>query len=208
MIKNLIFDLGNVLLRFAPLEYLRTKLTDECIIQQLNRDIFLSEEWLMLDRGIITEKEAIDRIAARSLGRSELIRSCMNQWYEIFTPIEEAIDVLKQVKARGYNTYILSNFHLLAYENVTQRYNFFKYFDGGIISYQENLLKPEVDIYNKLIARYDIQSNQSIFIDDTKINVESAKELGFKTILYNNPVDLLNRLVKFGVLIENVSSFV
>ena len=200
VIKNLIFDLGNVLLRFAPLEYLRTRLIDETKIYNLHREIFLGEEWLMLDRGVITEDEAIERMIAKSVGHGELIKTCMNQWYQMFTPIEETVDILKKVKNRGYKTYILSNFHSLAYENVTQRFDFFKYFDGGIISCREKLLKPEVEIYNKLITRYGIQPNESIFIDDTKVNIKGAEALGFKTILYDSSVQLHSALVKFRVL--------
>jgi len=200
MIKNVVFDLGNVLLSFKPLEYLREKVEDEAKIDELHKEIFLSEEWLMLDRGVITEEEAIDRLCTRSIDNSELIKLCMNNWYEILTPIEDTVEILKEIKSRGYRTFILSNFHLLAYEDVIKRYDFFKSFDGGIISYKENLLKPESQIYEKLILKYNINPKESIFIDDTKANTEGASNMGFETILFDNVIDLRKKLVEYKVL--------
>jgi len=200
MIKNIVFDLGNVLLSFKPLEHLRNKVADEGKIEQLHKEIFSSEEWLMLDRGVITEEEAIDRLCNRNPHNSELIKLCMDNWYEILTPIEETVEILKEVKARGYNTFVLSNFHLLAYEDVIKRCDFFKYFDGGIISYKENLLKPESEIYEKLILKYDINPGETIFIDDTKVNLEGAEKLGLETILFTNSIELRENLIEYNVL--------
>lgn len=204
MIKNVIFDLGNVLLKFDPIGYLRTKIDDENRVQQIYHEIFLSEEWLMLDRGIITQEEAVERIIKRSADNGQFIQLAMNRWYDSLIPIEETVDILKRVKAKGYQTYILSNFHLLAYENAITKYDFFQYFDEGIISYNVNLLKPEREIYNSLITRCGIEPGESIFIDDTKVNIEGAEKVGFKTILFEKPMGLHLDLVKWGILDKNL----
>ncbi|WP_315118174.1 HAD family phosphatase [uncultured Clostridium sp.] len=200
MIKTIIFDLGNVLLNFKPIEYLRSKLSDEIKVQEVYKEIFLSEEWILLDKGDITEEEAVNRICNRSFNNKELIKLCMENWYELLTPIEESVKILEEVKLKGYKTLALSNFHLLAYKNVIERYDFFNYFDGGIISFKEKLLKPENEIYEKLIMTYEINPKETIFIDDTKSNIESAKKLGFKTILFDNSVNLRNELIEYKVL--------
>ncbi|MFT8316351.1 MAG: HAD family phosphatase [Clostridium sp.] len=192
MINNIIFDLGNVLLDFKPVEYLRTKFDDEEKIQEIFEEIFLSEEWPMLDRGVITEEEAIDRICSRSNGNVELIKFVMCNWYEMFTPIEDTVIALKKLKDKGYKIYYLSNFHMLSFESVTKRYEFFKYFDGGVVSYEEKALKPEEDIYKRLVERYEIHPEESIFIDDIAVNIEGAKKLGFETIHFNSIEDLKN----------------
>lgn len=199
MVKNIIFDLGNVLLNFKPVVYLHTKISNKEKVQQIYEEIFTSEEWLMLDRGVITEEEAVDEICNRSTENSELIRSVMHNWYQLLTPIEDTIEVLKELKDKGYKLYVLSNFHLLAYKDVTKRYKFFTYFDGGIISYKEKLMKPEKDIYDKLIRRYEINPKESIFIDDTQENIESAAKLGFKAILFTNSKDLRRKLIEYNV---------
>jgi len=200
MIKNIIFDLGNVLLNFKPLEYLSKKILEKHCADQLYEEIFKSSEWLMLDRGLIIESEAIDRICDRNKVKSQLIRDLMNDWYQMLTPIEGVVEVLIELKRKGYKTYFLSNFHLLAFEDVTRRYDFFKSFDGGIVSYKEKLMKPEKDIYDKLMKTYEINSQESIFIDDTRENIEGAAKLGFETILFTTARELREKLVGYNVL--------
>lgn len=201
MIKNIVFDLGNVLLNFKPVIYLHTQISDKTKVQEIYEEIFTSKEWLMLDRGMITEEDAINEICNRSTENTELIKLAMNNWYQLLTPIEGTVEILKKLKHKGYRLYVLSNFHLLAYEDVTKRYEFFKHFDGGIISYKEKLIKPDKDIYDKLIKKYKINPKESIFIDDTIENIESARMLSFKTILYINSKDLRKKLIEYDVLL-------
>ncbi|MFT5871992.1 MAG: epoxide hydrolase-like predicted phosphatase [Clostridium sp.] len=200
MIKNIVFDLGNVLLSFKPIVYLHTQISDKAKVQEIYEEIFTSKEWIMLDRGMITEEEAVNEICNRSTENSELIKLIMHNWYRILTPIEDTVEVLKELKNKGYRLYVLSNFHLLAYEDVTKRYEFFKCFDGDIISYREKLLKPDKDIYDKLIEKYNIEPKESIFIDDTIENIESAAKLKFEAILFINSIDLRKKLMEYNVL--------
>ena len=200
MIKNIVFDLGNVLLNFKPIIYLNAHIKDKAKVQQIHDEIFSSEEWLMLDRGIITQEEAINEICNRSTQNGGLIKQVMYNWYHILTPIYDSVEILKELKHKGYRLYVLSNFHLLAYEDVNKRYEFFKYFDGGIISYKENLLKPNEAIYNKLIKEYKIDPKESIFIDDMFQNIESAAKLNFETILFIDSKDLREKLIHLNVL--------
>jgi len=86
---------------------------------------------------------------------------------------------------------------LLAFEKVSKKYDFFRNFDGGIVSYRENQLKPENEIYNTLSDRYDINPSESIFIDDTKENIIGAEKLGFKTVLFTSSIDLKEKLLEY-----------
>ena len=200
MIKNIIFDLGNVLLNFKPMVYVNSKIPDKEKSKQIYKEIFESYEWAMLDRGVITEEEAINIFCNRNMEDSKSIRLVMDNWYQLLTPIEGTIEILRVLNSAGYKNYVLSNYQLLAFQNVTKRFDFFSCFDGGIISYKEKLLKPEKDIYDKLIKKYNIDPKESIFIDDTKENVESAKLLGFKTILFTDSIDLREKLAEYNVL--------
>ena len=95
--------------------------------------------------------------------------------------------------------YYLSNFHLKAFEYVTKKYEFFKLFDGGVVSYKEKLLKPEVEIYNTLINRYGLKKEEVVFIDDTKENVDEAIRLGINGIVLENPQCLIKELKKYNI---------
>jgi len=200
MVKNIIFDLGNVLLDFNPVRYLNTLISDKVKVQEVYEEIFTSKEWVMLDRGIITQEEAVNEICHRNIKNSELIKLVMHNWYQLLTPIEDTVEVLKELKHNGYKLYFLSNFHLLAYEDVTKRYGFFECFDGGILSYKEKLIKPDKEIYNKLIRKYEIKAEESIFIDDTIENIEGARKLKFEVILFIDSKDLRKKLIECKVL--------
>ncbi|MBU3137085.1 HAD family phosphatase [Clostridium gasigenes] len=198
MCRNIIFDIGNVLLDFNPKEYLKSKMKEDKV-DYVHKEIFESEEWIMLDRGTILEEEAIKIITSRSNGNEKLIKIAFEKWYDILNPIEKTVDILKKLKESGYKVYYLSNFHLKAFEHVTSKYNFFNIFDGGVVSYEEKIIKPEKEIYNKIIEKYKLNVNESIFIDDMECNINKAKEVGFKTILFKNPEELMVSLKEYGV---------
>lgn len=199
MYKNIIFDIGNVLLNFKPEEYLKTKIIESDKILEVHKELFQSEEWVMLDRGTITEKEAKDIIISRSSKNGHLIELAFEGWYELLTPIEESVKILEELKHAKYKVYFLSNFHLIAFENVTKRFDFFKLFDGGVVSYEEKQIKPEEEIYKRIIKKYKIKPEESIFIDDVQSNLESARKLNFKTILFKNSKELRENLKAYDI---------
>ena len=198
MYKNIIFDLGNVLISFNPMEYLKSKISEEKI-QEVYKAIFQSEEWIMLDRGTITEKEAINNIIEKNSIYRDDISLAFEDWYAILKPIEETIKVLEDLKSKGYNIYYLSNFHELAFKEVNTKNSFFELFDGGVVSYEEKIIKPEEEIYRLILKRYNLTPSETIFIDDTKVNVEGAEKLGITTIFLENPRKLREELRKLSL---------
>ena len=201
MYKNIIFDLGNVLLNFNPKEYLKIKISEDKI-EDVYKAIFQSEEWLMLDRGTITEKDAINNIIERNITYRDDINLVFKEWYDILKPIEESVEVLQNLKENGYNVYYLSNFHELAFKEVTTKNNFFELFDGGVVSYAEKLIKPEEEIYKLILKRYNLNPKETIFIDDTKLNVDGASKLGIKAIFLEDPKKLRENLISLKVKID------
>ena len=201
MYKNIIFDLGNVLLSFNPKDYLKSKISEDRI-DDVYKAIFQSEEWIMLDRGTITEKDAINRIIERNNTYRDDINLAFKDWYDILRPIEEAVEILTKLKKNGYNVYYLSNFHELAFKEVTTKNNFFELFDGGVVSYAEKLIKPEEEIYKLILKRYNLNPRETIFIDDTKLNVDGASKLGIKAIFLEDSKKLRENLISLKVKID------
>lgn len=200
MYKNIIFDLGNVLLDFNPRDYLKNKISDDKL-EDVFKAVFTSEEWIMLDRGTITEKEAINNIISRNSTYIKEINLAFESWYDILKPIEESINILMSLKKNGYKIYYLSNFHQLAFEEVTKKNSFFELFDGGVVSYEEKLIKPEEDIYKLVLDRYKLNPSETIFIDDTKVNVDAANSIGIKGILFKDSEKLREELNSLEVKI-------
>ena len=117
----------------------------------------------------------------------------------MLTPIEKNIRILEALKEKKYKIYYLSNFHDLAFKYVTQKYDFFKKFDGGVVSYEEKILKPECEIYERIIKKYNLNPKECIFIDDTKINVDGATESGLYGIHLKDIDTLEENLKKYEI---------
>ncbi|MCJ7689845.1 MAG: HAD family phosphatase [Clostridiaceae bacterium] len=197
MVKSIIFDIGNVLLQFKPLDYLKVIFNDDKIETLVYKEVFQSKEWIHLDRGTLTQDDAIKAISQRNPNYEVHIKKCMDNWIDILTPIEGTVQIVNELKEKGYKLYLLSNFHSLAFENISSKYDFFKCFDGGVISYKENFLKPETEIYTKLLDTYGLKAKECLFIDDTLLNTEAADRLGFNTIHFENYETLKEDLHKF-----------
>lgn len=200
MVKNIIFDIGNVLLEFKPLDYLKRTFNDENLENLLYKEIFQCDEWVHLDRGILTQDEVVKVISLRNPKYEVHIKKCMDNWIEILTPIEGTVKILSKLKENDYKIYLLSNFHSLAFETVYSKYDFFKHFNGGIISYKENLLKPESEIYTKLLDTYNLNAEECLFIDDTLVNIEAANRLGINTIHFESYETLNENLVEINLV--------
>ena len=198
MIKNIVFDLGRVLLKYEPKEYLEEKI-DKDKVDEIYNQVFRSEEWVMLDRGVITQDEAVIRISKRYPKNKELIMLAFKDWYEMLCPIEGTVHILYKLKKAGYQMYYLSNFQLLAFDNVKNKYDFFNAFHGGIFSYEEKLLKPEIEIYKCLIERYNLVPSETIFIDDMECNIDGCKKVGIEGILFKDPEMLTRDLKVYGI---------
>jgi glucose-1-phosphatase len=183
MIKNLIFDLGNVLISFRPSEYLDKKNYPENIKAKILTEIFGSKEWIMLDNGIINTRQAIDSIAAYSSLKKEEIAHIFNLRTELLFPLDENVRLLPELKKQGFRLFFLSNFPLDLFEEVKTGYYFFKYFDGGVISAEAKVSKPDSRIYDILLKKYSLTPEECLYIDDIEINVKAGEAAGMKGLV-------------------------
>lgn len=191
--KNIIFDLGNVLYKFYPQEYL-SQIYDQKTYEDLMIIIFCSNEWDDLDEGKITINEAIDILTKANPQYAKELTQVLSSWSDMLEPINENVTVLRQLYEMGYPLYILSNFHIEAYERVCRENEFMSYFKGGIISAKEHVLKPSLEIFHLLLDRYHLKAEECLFIDDSYANIMAARELGMDGIQLNYGVNLMEKL--------------
>jgi epoxide hydrolase-like predicted phosphatase len=194
MIKNIVFDLGNVLISFKPSEYFEKKNYPENIKNRILSDIFASKEWLMLDNGDITTPEAIDSIASRSSLRREEIAHIFNLRAELMYPIDPNVRLLPALKKRGFRLYFLSNFPMDVFKEIRAGYYFFKYFEDGIISAEAKLSKPDSRIYELLLEKYCLIPEESLFIDDLEVNVKAAESVGMKGLVTFGSLEITEKI--------------
>jgi len=194
MIKNIVFDLGNVLLSFVPSEYLIKKNYPDNIRNTILRDIFQSTEWKMLDNGDITVPEAIESIAAKSSLKREEIALVFNFRRDIMFPLDDNAKLLPELRKQGYKLYYLSNFPLDVFQEIKNDFYFFRHFDGGIISAEVRLSKPDIRFYEYLIGKYSLNPSESLFIDDVEENVRAAEKAGMKAMFTDGSLNIAEQL--------------
>ena len=206
MIQNIVFDLGNVLLDFNPKQFLLEKYADKILCERLFCEVFKCPEWAMLDKGVVTQEEVVSLLSQRYPREAREIEEVFQHWTKMLKPISGTVEILPRLKEVAYNIYVLSNFHLQAFEEVYRKNAFFQYFDGIVISAQEKTSKPEEAIYRRLLLKYKLIPETSVFIDDQEENLKAAEKLGIKTILFNHDLtnpgpDLAQRLREYAVSI-------
>lgn len=195
MINNIIFDLGRVLINWEPEKYMK-KVFDEKTTSFLLEKIFNTNDWNLMDKGVIDEKTLWENKLNQYPEYKKEIEHMKNKVLDLLTPIEENTKLLYILKEKGYNLYILSNFSKIAFQKVYEKYDFFKLFDGMIISSHVKSIKPEDEIYKILIEKYKINPAESLYIDDKIENIKAGEIFGFKTIHLEKPEDLKDKLSK------------
>ena len=183
MIKNIIFDLGNVLISFRPSEFFDKKGYPENIKATILADIFGSKEWLMLDNGEINTADTIDAIALKSSLKKEEIAHIFNLRTELIFPLDQNVRLLPELKKQGFKLFFLSNFPMDLFEEIKTDYYFFRYFDGGIISAEAKMSKPDIRFYDLLLKKYSLTAEECLYIDDLEINVRAAEAKGMKGLV-------------------------
>ncbi|MFW9773964.1 MAG: HAD family hydrolase [Candidatus Thorarchaeota archaeon] len=199
MIKNIIFDLGNVLLNFRPERFLKKYTEDEKRINKFVSIITGSETWQKLDQGSISMESARVHFSSQYPEEAELIEIFFEHWMEILTPISKNVDLLEILKSNGYKIYVLSNFINEAYDFIRQRYSFLNLFDGIVISGKIKVIKPEIGIFLHLLQKYNLNPEECLFVDDIELFVSQASALGIKTIHYLPDTDLVSELRKYEI---------
>ena len=184
MIKNLIFDFGNVLIEWNPAKILAAFVKEEDR-KRVEAAIFDSGLWAQTDTGQLTLEAAIQ--AAQTLldsSYSATVEAIFSHWYETVDVYHQLQEKIFEWAQLGYGIYILSTTSEIFYavENAGLL-PMTKVLTGKILSYEVGFAKPDKSIYQKLLTQYALHANQCVFIDDLQINLDAAKSLGFETIL-------------------------
>src|SRR4030042_2527808 len=190
MIRNIVFDLGNVLISFRPAEYLSGNGYSPENKELILSDVFGSREWLLLDDGKITKTEAIDGIAMNSSLKRDEIARIFNERLKIFHSLDNNAKILPGLKKQGFKLYYISNFPGDIFDDVKNDYDFFRYFDGGIISAEAGCSKPGNEIFKIFLDRYNLVPEECLFIDDPGPNVKTAESFGMKGFFTSGSTDI------------------
>lgn len=203
MIKNIVFDMGNVLIYFDRQRFLdNVGVTDPEDRKTLLREIYLSLEWSMMDRGTLTDAQASAIFAERLPEHLKKYAPLLTEkWDRPVFPIAGMEAVVRELKANGYGIYLLSNasYHQHDYWGDVPASELF---DGTLISADVHLVKPQPEIYLLFCSTFGLRPEECVFIDDSTPNVEGAVYSGLSGIVFHDDAEELRRKLRdLGVLI-------
>lgn len=188
MIKQIVFDMGKVLVDYVPDAVCRHYMTDEQEIQEVCTSVFVSPEWVLLDMGVMEEEEALARMQSRlrTEHAREMAALCFWHWHEYnMWTMEGMEELLKRLHEAGYGIYLCSNASvrlLTCYPKVLPG---IPYFDGILFSAAEKCIKPQKEIYERLFERYHLKPEECYFIDDQPLNIQGAERCGMAGYVYD-----------------------
>lgn len=194
MTKNIIFDLGNVLIKYDPFSFIKQNIKVENQ-ENFYNIVFKGEEWEALDRGTITSNEAIIRLSKKIPQEEKNINKLFsNSIQDVLFLDKTNLEYVKSLKSKDYKLYILSNFHKDGFNYVENMYKLSRIFDGKVISYDCHLLKPEAAIYSLILSKYNLKPEETIFIDDSQNNIIASQKMGIQGIHLKNMKELIKTL--------------
>ena len=199
MIKNLVFDIGNVLTYYTWEEHIRSFGFTETVYQRVVQATVKSSAWNEFDRGLLSDEEVTQLLVQNDPGVEQEIRQMMVNVGGLVKKAEYAIPWIQELKSKGYHVYYLSNFSFKAGKECSHALDFMPFTDGGILSCEEKLIKPQPEIYRRLLEKYGLTAGECVFLDDLDINVRAAEAEGFHGILFTTKEAAVSALEELGV---------
>ena len=203
MIRNIIFDMGNVLIHWDPPRFMERMGLPEEDRALLLTEVFGSVEWIQTDRGTLSFEDGLKEMCAHLPER--LHRAAreltLDWWKDNLLPVEGMAELVRELKGLGYNIYLLSNAKLDLHQYF-DRIPGSECFDGMIVSADWKLLKPQPELYHVLLREYGLKAEECFFTDDLNINIEAAVLVGMSGTVFRGVAGLRRTLTEAGVPVK------
>lgn len=189
MIKNVVLDMGNVLLDFNPEFVLSEFCSSEEEKEVIRKELFEGPEWALGDKGDIKDKDRFDLVKGRVPEKyHEALKNCADHWDICMDPLPGAENFCRCVKEMGLRIYVLSNASDLFY-TYFPKFLPLEFFNGVFVSSDYLMLKPDVKIYETFLTKYGLDPKECLFVDDRKENVEGAEKAGMNGFCFKGDYD-------------------
>ena len=199
MIRNVVFDMGNVVIRFDPQYFIeRAGIKDQDDHRLIMNELFLSVEWAQMDAGTLNEQTAEPLIIHRFPDRlKETVRTLLYAWAYPRDMIPGMENLIRRLKDAGYGIYLLSNAST-AQHDYWPKYPVSSLFDGKLISCDVKTVKPCHRIYQLFTEKFSLIPEECIFIDDSPANVAGAVACGWRGIVFHGSAAELENKLRFS----------
>lgn len=198
-IKNVVFDIGGVILKFLPYRIIKDYSVDKNE-EELLKNLFLSPLWGELDAGTKSFREVAEIYHKESGIAEERVMGLFQTIYDGLKLIPETEAFIKRLLGnKNVNVYYLSNMPEKFMKDLMEEYPIFNRMDGGVYSADIKAIKPDYKIYRELEKRYDIKKDETIFFDDMEANVQAAIAFGWNARVYNqhNAKDVIDDIIPY-----------
>lgn len=202
MIKNIIFDIGNVLVDFCWEEDFHNKGLEGEVFERVADATARNADWNEFDLGFLTHEEIIEKFIENDPELENEIRLATTDLSGIVREKPYAKELILRLKNKGYGVYILSNFSIMALTACEKELQFIPLADGAILSYEHHVIKPDPEIYNILLNRYSLNATECVFLDDKRENIEGGEACGIRGIVFDEPESAFYKLKCMGVDID------
>ena len=197
-----IFDLGGVLIDWDP-RYLYRQLFDDPDEMESFLVEVTTAEWNAHQDAGRPWAEAVELLVAEHPQRRELIQAFHRRWPEMLAgEIPGTVDVLADLRAAGVRLIALSNWSAETFPFARERFDFLGWFEEVVISGDVGVNKPDRRIFDHLVERFGIEPAEAVFIDDSSVNVDAAKALGFRAFRFTDAEALRRELTRLGLLAD------
>jgi putative hydrolase of the HAD superfamily len=192
--KNIVFDVGNVLVRWDPQGIIDHVFPEHTSPHQLMLNIFKDQTWYDLNLGSINEREAIYRYHQQLGIDATQLEYLLQTVKESLSLISGSVELLERLYNKPYNLYALTDntVEIMAY--LKNKYSFWPLFKGIVVSAEIGYLKPSKEIYHYLLEHHKLQAHETVFIDDVSANVEGAKAIGIEAIQFTHIKECIEAL--------------
>ena len=185
-VRNVIFDLGGVVFDWNPDHIVSRVQPVPELRSALKQALFGHADWRLFDRGTLTEPELIERLQLRLSPTQPKVEAILDAVRNSLVEKPETLELMRTLQGRGTPLYCLSNMPASIYAHLRQRHSFWDVFDGIVISGEVQMMKPEPEVFLHLLEKYNLRAAETVFIDDLVTNIEAAKQVGLRTILFKD----------------------
>ena len=198
-VRNVVFDIGGVLLDWNPRHLYRGLVADPAEVEWFLTEVCTPEWNATLDAGRSFD-EACDELAAEHPEHAALVHAWKRQDEMIVGEVPGTAEIVRSLRARSVPLFLLTNMptHVFAARMVA--YDVLHVFDGAVVSGDEGVLKPSHEIFRRLLDRFDLAAAETLFIDDSELNVEGARAAGLQAHHFTGAADLRRALGELGLL--------
>ncbi len=196
-----VFDLGGVLLDWDPRYLYRGMFSHEADMEQFLAEVCTLDWHVANDLGVSSVRDNCAELAEAHPDQAEAIMAWTGRSEEMIGgEIQGTVAILAQLRAAGMPCYALTNMEAETFPLRRERFAFMRWFDGAVVSSYEGLVKPDPEIFRRLLARFDLRAQSTVFIDDAQRNVDAALALGLQAVRFTSPAQLREWLIARGAL--------